>query len=107
MNYINLSTALAIRRAKEVGVRRSLGAVKKQLIGQFMIESALINVTAAMLSIAYFMLPVLNNIIGKELELIVLQRQGFWLWFSLAIFSGPYFPDYIRHLFYRDPLWPL
>ncbi len=90
VNYINLSTARAMDRAKEVGVRKSIGAVKNQLISQFIIESALTNFIAAILAIgiAYFMLPVLSNIIGKELELNVVLSIEFWGWFSLVIILG-------------------
>jgi len=90
VNYINLSTARAMQRAKEVGVRKSIGALRKQLISQFIIESALINMVAALLSIgiAYFILPVLNNIIGKELTFNILQNIEFWGWFSLVIILG-------------------
>jgi len=44
VNYINLSTARAIKRAKEVGLRKVVGAGKKQLIGQFFIETTLLNI---------------------------------------------------------------
>ncbi len=90
VNYINLSTARAKHRAKEVGVRKTIGAIRKQLVGQFMIESALINFIAAMLSIgiAYCMLPVLNNIIGKALAFNVLRNLDFWAWFIGIIVLG-------------------
>jgi putative ABC transport system permease protein len=90
INYINLSTAHALNRAKEVGVRKSIGAKKKQLIYQFMVESALINSIAAMLAIgiAYCMIPVLNHIIGKELGFTVLKEPNFWFGFSLIVLFG-------------------
>lgn len=47
VNYINLSTARAMLREKEVGVRKSIGALKKQLICQFMAESVMINFIAS------------------------------------------------------------
>jgi putative ABC transport system permease protein len=90
INYINLSTARAMHRAKEVGVRKTIGAVKNQLIGQFLTESILINVLAALLSmgIAFSMLPILNNMIGREISFTVLQTIEFWVLFSTAILSG-------------------
>ena len=80
VNYINLSTARAMHRAKEVGVRKSVGAHKMQLVGQFMTESFLINVLAFLLALgmAFLLLPVLNNVIGKELSLNVLRQPEFW-----------------------------
>ena len=90
VNYINLSTARAIHRAKEVGVRKSVGARKMQLIGQFMMESALINALAVLLALgmAFLMLPMLNNIIGKELSLTVLRQPEFWVGGTLVVLSG-------------------
>ena len=77
VNYINLSTARAIHRAKEVGVRKSVGALKGQLMGQFMTESLLINSLAAVLSvgIAFLALPVLNDVIGEKLSFSVFTRS--------------------------------
>lgn len=90
VNYLNLSTSQARQRAKEVGVRKSIGAAKKQLITQFMVEAALVNFLAAVISIgmAILMLPVLNKIIGKELEFILVQYTAFWGWILGAIFLG-------------------
>ena len=90
VNYLNLSVAQAIKRAKEVGVRKSVGASKKQLINQFLTEAFLVNLSAAFISfgIAALMLPVLNNIIGKELNLTLIQYPGFWVWFSVIIILG-------------------
>ena len=75
VNYINLSTARSMHRAKEVGVRKSIGAFRKQLISQFMLESGLVFVLAAALAIgiAFLALPLLSQIIGKELELNLLK----------------------------------
>lgn len=90
VNYINLSTARSINRAKEVGIRKSIGAFRKQLIGQFMVEAGVVNSLSAVLAIgiAIFMLPILNNIIGRQLELNVLHDLDFWLGFSGLIIIG-------------------
>jgi len=90
VNYINLSTARAMHRAKEVGVRKSIGALKTQLIGQFLAESFLMNALAALLAIgiAGLALPLLNGIIGQQLSLSVLLTTEFWLGFSLVILLG-------------------
>jgi putative ABC transport system permease protein len=89
-NYINLATARAMLRSKEVGVRKSIGAFRKQLIGQFVFESVLINVLAAILAIGigFLLLPYLNNIIGKEMPLSLLQNPMFWAWFLATILLG-------------------
>src|SRR6202044_2164424 len=45
VNYINLATARSVERAKEVGVRKVLGAARQNLVGQFMLENILLNIT--------------------------------------------------------------
>jgi putative ABC transport system permease protein len=69
-NFINLSTARAMNRAKEVGVRKVAGGLRKQLITQFLSESlimTLLAVCSALLLVQLF-LPVLNDISGKSLK---------------------------------------
>ena len=90
VNYINLSTARAMHRAKEVGVRKSVGALKTQLVGQFLAESFLMNTLAALLAIgtAWLALPVLNNIVGQQLSLSVLLTTEFWMGFLLIALLG-------------------
>lgn len=56
VNYINLSTARSVERAKEVGVRKVMGAKRGELIRQFLTESFILNITALMLSVLMFML---------------------------------------------------
>lgn len=74
VNFMNLSTARSANRAKEVGVRKVLGSARKNLISQFLIESILITLIAAIIAVfaAWVMLPVFNNMSGKEL---LLTRQ--------------------------------
>jgi putative ABC transport system permease protein len=69
MNFINLSTASASKRAKEVGVRKVIGSARSQLIKQFLIESSLVVLIALLISLAliYFSLPIFNQISGKDL----------------------------------------
>jgi len=63
LNFINLSTARSIRRAHEVGLRKVLGARRKQLVGQFLGESMLISAMAAVISvfIMKLLIPLLNS----------------------------------------------
>jgi putative ABC transport system permease protein len=77
-------------RAKEVGVRKSIGAFKNQLISQFIFESMLVNLISAILAIgfAYLLLPFLNDIIGKEIQMSLLQNHIFWFWFIGLILFG-------------------
>ncbi|GAB3916313.1 ABC transporter permease [Larkinella terrae] len=80
-NYINLSTAGALKRAKEVGVRKVIGAGHRQLIGQFLGESFLLNLLGFGLALMLVMTlqPVFNELIKKELSLNLLTSNAFWL----------------------------
>ena len=51
INYINLTTARAMQRAKEVGIRKTLGSFRGQLVGQFIFESTFLNLLALLLAI--------------------------------------------------------
>jgi len=70
-NFVNLSTARATKRSKEVGLRKVVGAFKNQLIGQYLSESVLIAFFALVLGFvtAVVALPWLNQFTGKELSL--------------------------------------
>lgn len=69
-NFINLATARSLRRAKEIGVRKVVGAERRQLIIQFTGETILLALIAVILSIVATMLiiPVLNNFTGKHIS---------------------------------------
>jgi putative ABC transport system permease protein len=69
INFINLATARATDRSKEVGLRKVLGAVRKQLVVQFILESVLYAVVATILSVALvqFLMPAYGNLLGYEL----------------------------------------
>jgi putative ABC transport system permease protein len=69
INFINLSTAGASKRAKEVGVRKVMGSGKQDLIKQFLLESLIITCIALLISavLVQLALPVFNNLSGKNL----------------------------------------
>lgn len=71
INYINLSTARAGNRAREIGVRKVTGARHGQLVSQFLVESVLQSVLAALIALplARAVLPLFNEISGRELSL--------------------------------------
>ncbi len=79
VNYINLSTARAIDRAKEVGLRKVIGAKKGQLVTQFLFESLLINGAGILVAVglAELFLPTFNILVGKELAKHVWESSGF------------------------------
>jgi len=84
--YVNLSTARSIERAKEVGVRKVVGAEKNQLFWQFIGESFLVCLAAVVLSfmIATLLMPFFNRLTGKQLYASELFSLSFIL-FSIAI----------------------
>ena len=92
INYINLSTARSITRAKEVGIRKVLGSRRLQLIKQFISESALFNlfsVFIALLLIRIF-LPQFNQLTGKQLSLSLTSAGLSWLWMALSFLTGTF-----------------
>ena len=84
INYINLSTAKAMERAREVAIRKSIGAFRSELITQFLSESFIINFIAIALAfvLAITSLPLLGSIIGKELTF---DFRDIRLWVTLGI----------------------
>lgn len=79
INFMNLSTARSEKRAKEVGIRKTAGANKGLLVGQFIGESILISMIAGTIALlaVYLTLPAFNTLIGKELEVPV-SNPTFW-----------------------------
>ncbi|MGB7395670.1 MAG: ABC transporter permease [Pricia sp.] len=76
INFMNLSTAAAAKRAKEVGIRKVLGSNKKQLVGQFLLESAIATLIAMLIAgiLLAVSLPFFNTLSGKELALADLLK---------------------------------
>jgi putative ABC transport system permease protein len=70
-NFINMTVAQSTKRAKEVGVRKALGATKSQLVVQFLSESVLMSLLATVIacSLVEFILPGFNGLVGRELTL--------------------------------------
>lgn len=79
INFINLSTARANKRAKEVGVRKSLGSAKSQLINQFIIESILLTFASLLVAVAIvaLVLPAFNQLTEKSVPLSILLEPVF------------------------------
>ena len=87
LNYINMATARSLDRAREVGVRKSVGASRPQLIAQFILEAALINLFAVGVSILIMDLTAdsFSEITGQQ-KTIQYWEQG-WFWgFTLSLF---------------------
>lgn len=110
VNYINLSTARSAERAKEVGVRKVIGAAKGQLIRQFLMESFIVNIIALLLAVVLMFLiqPVFNTLVGHRLSYAyLLQRSmsGYTITFALpglillGIFVSAFYPAFVLSSF--------
>jgi len=90
INFMNLSTARSEKRAKEVGIRKSIGSLRSQLIFQFLSESFLVVILALILAILIVLvaLPSFNELSGKHVHFPFAYVQ-FWLAiFIFALFTG-------------------
>ena len=87
INFMNLATARSAGRAKEVGLRKALGSLRIQMIGQFLSESILYSSVAVLLSVlvSYLLLPTFNELSGKQLDMQVLTHPYFIGGFVLLI----------------------
>jgi len=90
INYINLSTARAADRGKEVGVRKTNGAIKKHLITQFLVEALVINLVAALIGLSVYQLakPLLHTLAQTPTDFSLWQLPLFIPLFLLIIFLG-------------------
>ncbi|HEY6503042.1 MAG TPA: ABC transporter permease [Chitinophagaceae bacterium] len=96
INFMNLTTARSEKRAKEVGIRKTVGSMRWQLIRQFFAESYLIVLLAFFLSLilVILLLPLFNEVAGKKLE-VPWHNPLFWIFSLVFIFitgllSGSY-----------------
>jgi putative ABC transport system permease protein len=96
-NFINLATAKASQRAKEIAVRKVAGAVRTQLVRQFLSESLLLALCALLLSLLLVisLLPSFNAMTGKEFALPDLFAHGFFLFLlgttaAIGLVAGAY-----------------
>ncbi len=97
INFINLSTAVAIRKSKEVGVRKVMGASRAQLIYQYMSEAFLLTIFSSLiaLGIAERVLPSLNSFLDAGLSLLTLSKPAvIWIFIGglvlVSLLSGLY-----------------
>jgi len=101
VNYINLATARAVNRAKEVGVRKAVGSLRGQLIRQFMTESVLLNGLAVGLALLLVVvaLPIFNKLAGQQLSFSFLVSSRFWLpligLFIVGAFLSGLYPAFV------------
>jgi putative ABC transport system permease protein len=105
INYVNLSTAKAMERAKEVGIRKVMGAFKAQLVNQFLSEAAVVNLLSLLIAVAFVVLalPYFNSLAGLSLVIADLISPWFLLlifviWVAGTVFSG-FYPAWILSSF--------
>jgi len=90
INFMNLATARSESRAREVGIRKSIGSKRIDLIAQFISESLLISFIAYLIAIlaTFILLPYYNNLVEKELTLDFSSIK-FWIFsFGMIFFTG-------------------
>ena len=101
INYVNLTTARSMERAKDVGVRKVSGAFRFQLIRQYMTESWMVNVVALVLSaiLVVALKPIFNQLIGDNIGLYILKEPKFWLStlviLLIGIVASGFYPAFI------------
>jgi len=90
INFMNLSTARSERRAKEVGVRKVIGANKASLMVQFLTESILISLIGMVLAtvFVFILLPFFNELVEKQLSLSLLNLQTWLFLMAFALVTG-------------------
>ena len=91
INFINLSTAQAINRAKEVGVRKVMGGMRKQLMIQFLSETFIVTLLAVLIAcvLAELSIPQLQNIFKGKLEISLFQHPVIFIFMiSLVLLVG-------------------
>ncbi len=95
VNYVNLATANAIKRAKEVGVRKIMGATKLNIILQFIFETVLITFAAILLALVFveLSLPYYNQFLNKKLIIFGSQFYAHLIFiFFITVFLAGFFP---------------
>jgi putative ABC transport system permease protein len=90
INFMNLSTARSEKRAKEVGIRKTIGSLRRQLIKQFLTESVLISLLALVVAIilVVILLPFFNGLSDKQIS-FPFASPGFWgILLAFTFFTG-------------------
>lgn len=90
INFMNLATAVSGQRAKEVGLRKTVGALRPQLIAQFIGESLMLSFVSLLLAmlIVYLMLPLFNQLASKTIAFNPFNGGIFFSLVSIALITG-------------------
>ncbi len=101
LNYVNLSTSRSLARAREVGIRKSIGALRPELIRQFLTEAIIVNglAIAVGLVIMTALTPVVSSLIGKTLSIPPFSEFRFWvpivLFLVLGSIASGFYPAFV------------
>ncbi len=105
INFVNLSTAEAVKRSKEVGIRKSLGSRRSQLVGQFLGETFLVTVIAVVAALTFVQLGLsfLNGFLGTKLVVAFASDRLLWIFLFgvtalVSLCSGLY-PSFVISAF--------
>lgn len=90
VNYVNLSIANTTERAKETGIRKALGSLKKQIINQFMVEASLVNLIASITAVfmVFIVIKPFSNLLNLNYNVHMLQQSTFWIALALILIIG-------------------
>jgi putative ABC transport system permease protein len=90
LNYMNLSTAAAYKRTREIGTRKTLGAQKFQLIAQFSGEAIVLSFLSMLLAVMFLqvLLPQVNEFLEKDLSLGTLPASWLFLMLAVVVLAG-------------------
>ena len=91
INFTTLAIGRSARRAKEIGIRKVVGSLRRQLVGQFMAEAFLLTIfsVALGLGLCYLLLPYFNSLSGKDLSFSFAQfPEMYWLLAGLTLIVG-------------------
>jgi putative ABC transport system permease protein len=100
VNYTNLATARSLERAREVGVRKVLGALRKNLVGQFLTESFLLNLLSLLVAfgLVFCLGSSFNHLMGSNTRVLQMPAsywEGFILLFFLGAFLSGIYPAFV------------
>jgi len=90
INYINLATARSVERAREVGIRKVMGALRRDLVTQFLLESLLLNIVSLLIALGAVTLltPVFNQMIGRDSGSDFVLQPTYWYIFAAIFTTG-------------------
>lgn len=90
INYINLTTACSTERAKEISIRKAVGAFRHQLIRQFLMESFLMNALSVVFAafLVEILMPAFNRIIGTDVGFSIQSEPYFWMSAIAILLAG-------------------